>query len=647
MALPMPLPSLTDVSEEEIAALAASAGGLDLSHTVRRQFLTEMGNKDVQAAPGAGKTTLLGLKLRLIGRRWNPEMAAIAVVTHTNVAKREIQGQLQDHPEAECLLRYPHFIGTLTQFAHQFLALPTCSGLGYEIQIVDADIFKSAAIKALMGASNAHGWLAGRSGIPKQAAPYMQRVRAGAEKVAPNLTLDADNPRKLALPEGLGTDNQTYPALQNVKDSLNARGLFNFEDMMAIANHALKNISGLSHAIAGRFPMLVLDEAQDTSAEAFKMLHAVRDAGAVLQCIGDVNQAILANGASPAWDVDSSALDLNESKRFGPAVATVASKLGVHRPQQIVSTKAPDSLLYAILFPDGAEHLVPDEYAKIIAKEIGPAGDFWAVGQRRNPSETATKKQLVIGSYFPNSAASGPASLGHTLHQAIIQFGRGECELDVVEGAVRQIVQHCCDLNEDQQKALRQGWLLKALDRYHPELAAGLRAWISTHLGAPPLTEQEWQAAQTKMLLALAPLNPADAKVSTCHHVKFSADLSAQDGSLSDKSRVLISVEGTGIPINVGTIASIKGQTLDATLILQTAFSNMKPFYKFAEALKATTAKSWGPKESTLLANFYVAASRPRKLLAIAGETAQISDAHRNLMKLSGWNIIDVPAPPK
>ncbi|CFX24702.1 protein of unknown function [Candidatus Filomicrobium marinum] len=641
----MPLPSLADVTEEEIAELAISAGGLDLSHPVRRQFLTEMGSKDVQAAPGAGKTTLLGLKLRLIGRRWNPAMSAVAVVTHTNVAKREIQDQLKDHPEAECLLRYPHFIGTLTQFAHQFLALPTCSGLGFEIQTIDTGIFRSAAIKALMGASNTHGWLAGRSGLPIKA-PYMQRVRAGAEKIAAVLTLDANNPWTLAPPENLGTGTPTYAALQAVKSSLNARGLFSYEDMMAVANHALQNISGLSQAVAGRFPMLVLDEAQDTSSEAFQMLHAVRDAGSVLQCIGDVNQAILTDGASPAWNLDSSALDLNESKRFGPSIATVASKLGVHRPQQIVSTKEPDSLLYAILFPDGAEHLVPNEYAKIIAKDIGPDGDFWAAGHRRNPSETATKKQLVIGSYFPNLSPSSSAPLGPTLHQAIIQFGWGGCGLDVVEDAIRQSVQHCCDLTDDQQKVFRQGWLLKALDRRLPDLAASLRVWISTYLGSPPITEQEWQAAQIALLAALGPLNPASLKVTTCHQLSICTDPSAPVDVASDRSRVLINVEGANIPINVGTIASIKGQTHDATLILQTAFFNMKPFGKFAEALKATTAKSWGPKESTLLANFYVAASRPRRLLAVAAETSQISEEHRNLMTLSGWTIVDVQAPP-
>lgn len=120
----MPPLSLDDASDDEIAELAAS-GGLDLSNPVRREFLKEMNSRDVQAAPGAGKTTLLGVKLRLLGRRWTPDMGAIAIVTHTNVARQEIENQLLGRPDAQRLLRYPHFIGTLTAFAHQFLALPT------------------------------------------------------------------------------------------------------------------------------------------------------------------------------------------------------------------------------------------------------------------------------------------------------------------------------------------------------------------------------------------------------------------------------------------------------------------------------------------------------------------------------------------
>lgn len=49
-----------------------------------------------------------------------------------------------------------------------------------------------------------------------------------------------------------------------------------------------------------------------------------------------------------------------------------------------------------------------------------------------------------------------------------------------------------------------------------------------------------------------------------------------------------------------------------------------------------------GPKEASLLANFYVATTRPRRLLAVAAQADQINDKDRNLLKLSGWTILGI-----
>lgn len=638
--------NLDDVSDVEIEELAISAGRLDLSHTVRREFLKEMTSRDVQAAPGAGKTTLLGLKLRLIARRWTPDMGAIAIVTHTNVAKQEIQNQLSGHPDAEVLLRYPHFIGTLTHFAHQFLALPTVRGLGFEIQLIDSEMFASAAAAALRANRGAHGWIANQSGLP-QTRPFMDRVQAGALKIAKDLTLDVDNLRQLALPPGL-TDRATATciSLQAVKNSLNARGLFSYEDMMAIANHALTYIPDLPSVLATRFPLIILDEAQDTSPEAFRMLHAIRDAGGILQCIGDVNQAILSDGASPAWQFSANALDLNETKRFGTSLATVASKFGVHRPQTIVSTTEPDTLLHAIIFPEGSEHLVAAEYAKIVHTNIGPRGEFWAVGQRRNANDTATRPQLVLGSYFPDLGVQGTLLGEPSLHQSIIQFGDGSCSLSVVEDVLRKTISHCCTPEEGLTKLLRQGNLLRAFERQHPEIGQSLRLWLARQLENPPKTEAQWDTVKNELFATLAPLAPIAGMVTTCEHIKFGGNTVLTGGkTATDENHQIFDVDGAKVKINVGTIASIKGQTHDATLLLQTSFANIHPFKKFTEAMSATTAKVWGSTEASLLANFYVALTRPRRLLAIAARTDQITTVSRSALMRGGWQITDIPAP--
>lgn len=636
----MPPLSLDDVSDDEIAELAASSG-LDLSNPVRREFLKEMKSRDVQAAPGAGKTTLLGLKLRLLGRRWTPDMGAIAIVTHTNVARQEIENQLLGRPDAQRLLRYPHFIGTLTAFAHQFLALPTVRGLGFQVQSIDTEIFTSAAAAALRASPNASGWVSNQSGLPASAS-FLDRLKAGALKIAGSLTLDVENPRQLALVPGLANrSSPTFVALQEVKDSLNARGLFSYEDMMAIANNTLNGIPELRQALATRFALIVLDEAQDTSEAAFNMLYSIRDAGAVLQCIGDVNQAILADGASPAWKPATDALDLNETKRFGPSLARVASKLSIHRPQDIASTKQPDSLLYAILFAEDTEQAVASEYAKLLASDLGGEGNFWAVGHRRNSSESAKKKQLVLGSYFPTLKSQDPQVETLLLHASVVQFGIGARELEQVENALRETISFCCKLGADGE-TLRQGRLLKTCDRHFPEIGRGLRDWISDQLEKPPTTEALWAEAKASLLAGLATFAPDLSLFETCGNLQFAGDPQTIEQTTTDGAYEIFDISGTKVRINVGTIASIKGQTHDATLLLQTSYFNIRPFGKFAEALNAKTTKKWGPKEASLLANFYVATTRPRKLLAVAAQADQIGEKDRNLLKLSGWTILEI-----
>src|SRR5687768_16644869 len=49
---------------------------------------------DVAACPGSGKTTLLVAKLAILARRWTARDQGICVLSHTNVARREIETRL-------------------------------------------------------------------------------------------------------------------------------------------------------------------------------------------------------------------------------------------------------------------------------------------------------------------------------------------------------------------------------------------------------------------------------------------------------------------------------------------------------------------------------------------------------------------------
>jgi len=56
---------------------------------------------------------------------------------------------LKGHPTAFAFLAYSHFIGTVTAFIDQFIAIPYLRGLGWPLRRIDDAAFEAAA-EALM-----------------------------------------------------------------------------------------------------------------------------------------------------------------------------------------------------------------------------------------------------------------------------------------------------------------------------------------------------------------------------------------------------------------------------------------------------------------------------------------------------------------
>ncbi|MGH9771758.1 MAG: UvrD-helicase domain-containing protein, partial [Candidatus Acidiferrales bacterium] len=121
------VPPLTPQLLEE---LGQELGGYDFTGESQRTFLSNVESCDVQAAPGNGKTTLLVAKLALLSRCWVSRKQGVCVISHTNVAREEVEKKLFRHATASAFRSYPHFIGTVTAFIDRYLALPSLRGLG-------------------------------------------------------------------------------------------------------------------------------------------------------------------------------------------------------------------------------------------------------------------------------------------------------------------------------------------------------------------------------------------------------------------------------------------------------------------------------------------------------------------------------------
>ena len=84
----------------------------------RREVLKSNAPMDIAACPGSGKTTLLVAKLAILAEKWQHRTRGICVLSHTNVARREIEARLGRTSVGRRLLSYPHFIGTIHGFVN-------------------------------------------------------------------------------------------------------------------------------------------------------------------------------------------------------------------------------------------------------------------------------------------------------------------------------------------------------------------------------------------------------------------------------------------------------------------------------------------------------------------------------------------------
>ncbi|BDN94599.1 hypothetical protein KAM479_40560 [Aeromonas caviae] len=247
--------SIVSLNSEDLAELANIARDLNFDDQERRNALLESGSRDFNAVPGSGKTSLLAAKLMLLAKKWPHTRRGICILSHTNVARDEIARRLAETPEGAKLLSYPHFIGTIHSFVNQFFATPMLRSMGQKVDVIDDLVFAERA----MGLLQHRMFGALRS--------YLERQRNGDEIVSTlhyrtaELEVHVD---RGTLP---GPETRSYKSLVKLKNMLAEEGCFRHRDMFAYASLAFKTCPHMVEVVHKRFPMVFIDEMQDTSWE--------------------------------------------------------------------------------------------------------------------------------------------------------------------------------------------------------------------------------------------------------------------------------------------------------------------------------------------------------------------------------------------
>lgn len=637
------IPAL-QVSDAELIALGAELGGCNFGGPSCRRFIEHAGTCDVQAAPGSGKTTLLAAKLLLLNRRWDDASRGVCIISHTNAARREVEQRVAA-AEAAQMLGHPHFIGTVTAFIHRFIAMPFLRGVGCGVSAVDDDVFAARARSMMWSYKvlrnqrsrnerNVIDWVTSLT----VASTYVPQSTPAPERVPVE--------DRSGMP---GPATETRAALEQIKAATLAEGIFRHADIAAIAARAIEACPMLATTLADRFPLIVVDEAQDTGGRHLALLEQVFGERASIQRLGDCNQTIYGEGpVQQGWKPREEWIDLGDSHRFGPEIAEFASKITVRREQTITGRRPGGFAPAVIAYDVGAEPLVLSKYA-VLAAEACDRDDaiIWAVGSVHRPTGAASG--LTLCDYHAPYRAPGAPGRAASVHAAFrdasLRAHRGEPLAEPVAACTRALIEL---LRRQKIAGFERRVAHRVLWRRLEEAARGasgrLRGVLVDWLASAPGDIEAWNPTRAALLAALVPLiGGGPLTVDATRYLEQAEPVvgaaSRPDGAANHLD---VDVAGRRIRIRLGSIASVKGETHDATLVLQTkrgSTSDVRTALKIAAKIDAipTEANPYLLKAAT---NVFVAATRPRRLLCMAMPDTDLDARLRRSITEWGWRIV-------
>ncbi|QPB24554.1 UvrD-helicase domain-containing protein [Rhizobium sp. 007] len=605
----------------------------------RRQALC--GDHDLQACPGSGKTTLVGLKLLCLVRKWTAPRQGICVLTHTNVARDEILKCLSGHPSGFALRNYPYFIGTIQEFVNTYIALPSLRSKGVTVTQIDDDHCTARLERmALPGTKTYLG--------NKHASLSDLRYRWEND----NLVLKTP-----AFPAP--SPSPSYANLLAIKSRLQAEGAFFYSEMYAYAQEALFHNHHLVDSLRHRFPIVLIDEMQDVQRFQDDLISAIFDHPMVhYQRFGDPDQSIFDGVGGERPNTSYNAADMqpiSESHRYCP---TIAGQLGGLSSRKLALTTSceleqEDPSSTVILFCDGTRGQVLGRFAELVqALPVERRLVVKAVaGVAENNGEAAAP--LSIGSYWPSfqrnlqPQSTKPNTLCQAVRQATCLGASGKglsLIFDALVTAFRLAGVHFTNRAGQEKPPSRAGLsdYVRSAQVYAP-LRQMIADWL---IGAEP-AEDEW-AHHVDALRALLHLPGNNAGLNS--FLAYDPAPAPAAAEVQAPANTFIS-EG-GVRIELATLHSVKGETHDATLLLETKYQKLFDLKEMLphiidHALPAPIFDPERPKthisiRASFMKKAYVAASRPRHLLGLAMDRERITAAQRQGLIAAGWNIIDL-----
>ncbi|MNW90747.1 DNA-dependent helicase II [compost metagenome] len=577
-------------------------------------------------------------------------------MSHTNAARTEVEDLIACHPTAARLMAYPHFMGTVTTFIHQYLAFPYLRGLGWNVRQIDDDVFAAEALRRYpyFGALKQHAL----------------RAEATVKNWVAQLDLHPDFDSRSPKPDSLmvrqqkrqhGADTDCGKALAKLKATMVKNGFYRYADMTALAWRALRENPAIAERLRDRFPLVILDEAQDTNGDQLILLEHVFNDGTAFQRLGDSNQTLYeCSGAGATyWTPGPSSIPLDTSRRFGADIAAFASRLTARKAQNItgISTKPASRVLF--LFDETTIGNVLEAFGNEANALWGATcnmRDVWAVASRHNLTgkmKGAWQPKSLVDYHPAYRSESGTREKAHLLcrqfQKAAVHHAAFHPPAEVaamlaigVSGLARRY-----DWTAINGHPITDHNIWAALSHRDPVLPRALRRLLRDNVltGEAVWIEAAWLAFMNELRLLFGPApNKAEPEIAN-----FCAFVTEQQADPTDPERRSTKhLQFGDLTLQLGSIHSVKGKSVDGILVVESEIWKGNSADQKCFDLSTVLPRAFGVTNDpftgvalTAATNVFVGVTRPRELLGLAirkSEAEHIVQPARD----QGWNIIDL-----
>ena len=583
---------------------------------------------DVQACPGSGKTTMVAAKLLIIAKKWQSKLQGVCVLTHTNVAKQEIIDRLNQNSDGVKLLSYPHFIGTIQEFINKYLAIPFLRSNDYCVNHIDDEMCNTKAWYLLSRGTRIY--------LENKFITSLQDLQY--KFIEGELELNVPGFNSVSM-------SNSYTELTSAKETLMTSGYYYYHEMYAFANQSIHNNPELLDSIRHRFPVVFIDEMQDTQRFQDVLLNKIfQHENVKYQRFGDPDQSIYSSNSEENQTYNTAVLDkVENSHRFGNSIALLAKNLSYNRIN-LTSNKT-EPILYPhtiFLVDDTSRHNVFNAFARL-CEQVIPIDCFksiktvGAVGKRKEDG-------LTICNYLDsfdkdnNSNKFKPKKLIHYFYEARRLSGGHEAYQMILSGIAR-----CGRINNseliysDNSKSL---YSTASIRKYLKDSNNLINFNVLVkNIVDSSMDEALWDDA----IIRLLNLTGLQASIETQDFINFESDLqTSSPHNETCSNRVIIDINGRIIENEVSTIHAVKGETHAATLVLETKNYNFDIGILIEFILNENNVIPTGVRKKGFMKMLYVAFSRPEHLLCITMDKSRFPSEHISKSNYGGWKICDL-----